>query len=83
MHTQNFLVYKSSNWHDIKNINENFPNFEVIFPFALVIKAINSVYTLAFMITSEKKEILRVFDFICKQETNTLDGLFSPINIIA
>ena len=36
MHTQNFFINKGTNGKNIENISKNFPEFEVVFSFALV-----------------------------------------------
>ena len=35
------------------------------------------------MIASKEKEVVRIFDFVRKKETNALNALFSPIHVIA
>ncbi len=34
------------------------------------------------MIPSQQEEVLRVLDLIGQHETDTLNGLFSPVNIV-
>jgi hypothetical protein len=47
-----------------------------------IIEAINSINGGALMIPSQQEEVLRVLDLIGQHETNTLNGLFSPVNIV-
>ncbi len=35
------------------------------------------------MISAKDEEVLRVFDFVCKEETDRFEGLFSSIHIIS
>lgn len=82
MHTKNFLVDDSSNGEAVEAVSESFPKLHVVSSFAFVIKSINSVDGGTFVISSEKEEILRVFDFVCHQQADGLQALSSPINVI-
>ena len=35
------------------------------------------------MVASEKEKVLWMLNFICKEKTNTLDRLFSSVNIVS
>lgn len=90
MHAQDFLIDEGSDRHDIEDIGEEFPEFEVVLSFTFdkgtvtfVIKSINPVNGRAFVIAPEQEEVLRVLDLISEHEGNTLNRLFSSINIIA
>jgi hypothetical protein len=90
MHTQDFLINKGSDRHDIEDIREEFPEFKVVLSFTFdkriftfIIKSINPVNGGAFVIAPEQEEVLGVLDLISKHERNTLNRLFSSINIIA
>lgn len=70
MHTQDFLINNSGNWKTVETVCESLPKFYVVSSLAFVIKTINSVNACAFMVTSEKEEVFRVFDFVSEEETN-------------
>lgn len=64
MHANNFLINDRCDWHDVENIGEYFPEFQVILPLALVIESINSVDTSALVVASQHEEVLGVLDFV-------------------
>lgn len=90
VHTENLLVNKSADRHNVENIWKDFPKFKIVFSLTyiiifitLVIESVNSIYAWALMISSEQKEVLRIFYFISQEEADTLYRLFSSINIVS
>jgi hypothetical protein len=67
VHAQNLLVNDSSNGQAVEAISESFPQFYVISSLALVIKSINTVDGGTLVVSSQQKEVLRVFDFVSQQ----------------
>lgn len=49
----------------------------------LIVKAVDSVDASAFVVTAENEEVFRVLDLIGEQETDCLEGLFPPIDVIS
>jgi hypothetical protein len=47
-----------------------------------VIEAVNSVYTRTLVIAPENEKVLWVFDLVREQETDCLQALFSPVDIV-
>lgn len=46
---------------------------------------IESVYPVdagTLVISSQQKEVLRIFDFVCEQQTDGLQALFASINVV-
>jgi len=72
MHTKYFFINNGSNRQAVKTISKCFPEFNIIPSLAFIIKAIYSVYTSALMVTSEKKEVFRVFNLVCKKQAHCL-----------
>ena len=83
MHAQDLLVDDCSDWQAVETICEGLPKLDVITAFALVIKAINSVDGSAFVVASEKEEILRVLDLVSQQQANRLQALFATVHIVS
>lgn len=83
MHAEYFVIYKSGYREAVKTISKDLPEPDVKPPFTFIIKSIYPVYRSAFMIPSQKEEVLWVFDFICKKKTYCFQALFTPIHIIA
>jgi hypothetical protein len=48
-----------------------------------VIKAVHSADTRAFMVPSQDEEVVRVFDLICKEQTDCLKRLFTSVYVVA
>ena len=98
MHCKDFFVDDSGDRQAIKTVRECFPQFDVVPTFAwksrqhkekchengptFIIKPVNSVDTRTLVISSQNKEIFRVFDLIGKEEANGLERLFTPVNVV-
>jgi hypothetical protein len=48
-----------------------------------IIEAVYSVDTGAFVVTSQDKEVFWVFDLVCEEEADGLEGLFASVYIVA
>jgi len=66
MHSENLFIDDSSNGKTVEAIRKRLPELDVVTPLAFVVKAINAIYTGAFMITPENKEILGILDLVCQ-----------------
>jgi hypothetical protein len=65
VHSEYLLVNDSCDGQAVEAICESLPEFDVVPSLALVIEAINAVDGGAFVVASEDKEVLWVFDFVC------------------
>lgn len=65
MHAQNPFVDDSCHGKKIKHIRELLPKTDVIPTLALVVKAIHTRDLLAFVVSSEQENFLRVLNFVC------------------
>jgi len=83
MHGEDLLINDSGNWQAIEAIRKCLPQLDVVTSLALIIETVDSVDGSTFMISSQDEEVLGVFDFVCQQETDGLQGLFTSINIVA
>ena len=70
MHAQDSVFYDRTDWHVIEAEAEITPQGEGVPPFALVVEAVGSIDCLAFVVTAQKVEGLRVFYFECYQKSN-------------
>jgi len=82
MNTEYLIIYNSSYGEAIKTLNELFPKLQGIPPFAFIVEAVDPVDRAAFVIASEKEEVLGIFYLICQHKTYDLHVLLSPIYII-
>lgn len=83
MHAENFVIHKCCYWQIIEAFCEGLPEFDTVPSLTLVIEPIDSINGGTFMIASEEKEILGVFDLVGKHETDGFEALFAPINVVA
>ena len=64
MHTEYFLVDESSDGQAVENVTEDLPESDGISSLTFIVKAINSIDLCAFVIASQKEEVLGVFDLV-------------------
>ncbi len=83
MHAENFLVNHGSNRKTIEHIAEYAPKSDRESTFALVIEAVDSVDLSTLVVSSKQEEVLRVLDFVAKEETDCFNGLFSTIDVVS
>lgn len=57
--------------------------FVVFFVFTFIVKSIYPVDGRALVVSSEQKEVLWILDFVCKQQANCLQRLFSSVDVVA
>ena len=55
---------------------------QVCVALTLIIKAIDTVYRGAFVVATQQKEVLWIFDFVGKQQADRLQGLLPPVHIV-
>ena len=82
MNAEDLVVDDCGYWEAIEALNELLPQFQSISSFALVVESINSVDGAAFVIASQKEEILWILDFVRKHETNDFEILLAAIDIV-
>lgn len=83
VHAQNFLIDDRTNGQAIEYVWEYFPEFNGVATFAFVIEAVNTIDLSAFMIAAEQEEIFWVFDFVTQQQSDRLDRLLAPVNVVS
>lgn len=49
----------------------------------LVVEAVNSVNTSTLVVSSEDEEVFRVLDLVREQQTDSLEGLLSTVDVVA
>ena len=70
MHANDFIINNSATWQRIKCIAKVFPHLDRKPAATLVIKAVDSIDTGTFMISSEEKKVFRIFDLVSEQKTH-------------
>ncbi len=66
VHRENLFVYNGSNWQAIEAVGESLPQLDVVSSFTFVVKAVDTVDRCTLMVASQDKEILWIFDLVCK-----------------
>ena len=70
MHADNLIINHSTTWQAVESIAKLLPHLDREAATTLIVKAVNSVDPGAFVVTSQKEKVLRIFNFVGKQETN-------------
>lgn len=70
MHTDNFIVDHCTTGQTVEGIAELLPHLDREPTAALIIKAINSVDSSTFVISTQKEEVFGVLDFVSKQQAD-------------
>ena len=82
MHGEDLFVDDRRDGETIEAISECLPQLNIISPLALVVKAVDAVNRSTLMITPENEKVLRILNLVCKEQTDRLKGLFTPVHII-
>ena len=82
VHTHDFFVNESYEWHMIEAIIELLPQFDQVPPLNFVEKSINSRNSLTLMVSSQNNYLLWISYFQGEEEAYDLTALFSSIYII-
>ena len=67
----------------VEGIYESLPNLHIAPPLAFVVEAVNSRDIGTFVVASQEEEVLRVFYFVAHEQQNSLQGMFSTIDVIS
>jgi len=68
MHTKNLLINNGRHRQTVKTVSKRLPQLNIVPSLTFVIETINPVNAGTFVITSQDKEILRVFYFVCQDQ---------------
>ncbi|CDK26665.1 unnamed protein product [Kuraishia capsulata CBS 1993] len=82
MHGKDLFVDDGSNRQTVETISKRLPQLDIVAPFALVIESVYSVDGGTLVVTSQDEEILRILDLVREQQTDCLQRLLAPINVI-
>ena len=70
MHANNFVINDCAAWKTVEGIAKLLPHFDREPTAALIVKAINSVDPRALMVSTQQEKVLRILDFVGKQEAD-------------
>jgi hypothetical protein len=73
MHGENLLVDNCRDGQAVEAISECLPELNVVPPLAFIIEAIDTVDGGTFVVTTENKEVFRIFDLVRKEEADGLE----------
>ena len=82
MTAEYLLVHDGCYRQAVKTVCERFPQLNVVSSFTLIIKSIDPIDAGTLVVSSEKKEVLRILDFVGQQEADRLQGLLAPVHIV-
>lgn len=82
MHCENLLVNDRCDRQTVEAVCECLPQLDIIPSLTLVVESVYAVDGSAFMVTTQDKEILRIFYLVCKKKTNSLQRLFASVDIV-
>lgn len=83
MHGEDLLVDDCSDGQAVEAISECLPELNVVPPLALVIEAIDTVDGGTFVVTTENKEVFRIFDLVRKEEADGLKRLLATVDVVS
>jgi len=81
--TENFLINDGGNGKAVEAVGECLPEFDVVPSLTFIIEAVDSIDGGAFVISSEKEEVLRILNLIGEEEADCLKRLLSSIYVIS
>ena len=82
MHANDSIFDNGANRKVLKTVRKGSPQSNIISSLAFIIKAINLVNIIGFVIATKKIKAIWIFHLICKEQTNTFNALFTAIDII-
>ena len=83
MHADDLVVDQCGDWQAVETLCEHLPKFDVVSPFALVVKSVDSVDGCTLVVASQEEEVLWILDLIGEEQTDGLDIVFAAIDIVA
>lgn len=83
MHSEDLLVNDGGDWQAVETVGKCFPQLNVVPTLALVVKAIDTIDTGAFVVPAENEEVLWILDLVCEEETDGFERLLASIDIVA
>ena len=82
MHTKDFSTHDSSHGQTVEAVRKRLPELDVVPTFALVIESIDPVDACTLVVPTKEEEVLRVLDLVRQQQTDGLERLFAPVDIV-
>ncbi len=83
MHGEDLLIDDCGDGQAVETISKCLPQLDVVSSFAFIVEAIDTIDRGTFVIPSQDEEILGIFDLVCKEQTDGLQGLFTTIHVVA
>ena len=82
MHAEDFVVNECGDGEAVETISEDLPQLNSVSSLTFIIEPVNSVDGGALVITSQQKEVLRVFDLVSQEEAHSLKGHLSTVDVV-
>jgi hypothetical protein len=83
VHGEDLLVDDRRDGQAVEAISKCLPQLNVVPPLALVIEAIDTVDGGTFVVTTENKEVFRIFDLVRKEEADGLERLLATVDVVS
>jgi hypothetical protein len=82
MHAKDFFINDCRTGKAVEAIRKGLPEFNTKSSLAFIVESVDTVDGSAFVISTKKKKVFGILDFVGKQETDSLKRLFASIDII-
>jgi len=83
MHGEDLLVNDSGDGQAVEAVRESLPELDVVATLAFVVKTVDAVDGCAFVVATQDKEVLRVFDLVGEEQADGLERLLATIHVVA
>jgi hypothetical protein len=82
VHAEYLLVDDSCNGHAIEALGEEFPQFDVVSPLALVVEAIDPVDGGTLVVPTQQEEVQGVLDLVGQQQADGFQTLLASVDVV-
>ena len=83
MHANDFVVNDSTARETVERIAKLLPHLYRETAATFVIKAINTVDTSTFVVTSQEEKVFWILDFVRKEQTDYFQRLLATVDVVA
>lgn len=83
MHAQNAITDKGTHRQAVEAVREDLPQLDAVASLALIVKAVESINGVGFVISSQDEEVVWVLHLVGEKETDGLNALLATIHIVS
>jgi hypothetical protein len=82
MHANDLIINNGATRQAVEGVAKLLPHFDGEATTAFVVESVYTVNSSTFMISSQKKEIFWILDFVSKEQTDHFQRLFATVHIV-